>query len=275
MILLNMTPEEKMRQASRLEMDLRSSARSWVEHNQRVLKMRKTFPFRHVIRRKYKGMGEWSIILNFNEKPKFAKGVTFSSNAYQKFYVDRGAKPENIGAGIYMLGGSAGGGGLPNQGVSFHEFTPHFFHRYRQRYLDRNNIKVGGFDELVLAVLDTVRLTMVSDAMYRFGHSDSDNNFLRSQNIPRYEGYDNLAVFTRHGIILGISRPGIDYDCYLTYVDRDDFYEGQRDIYGDVLKLYEAHDRLLEADPYYFIDRDSFIRKEMKDHERLYNFNNR
>ena len=94
MILQNMTPEEKINQASRLELDLRSSALSWVENNQRTLKKRKTYPFRHVIRREYKGMGKWNIILGFSEKPNFRKGVMFSSNAYQKFYVDYGTKAE-------------------------------------------------------------------------------------------------------------------------------------------------------------------------------------
>ena len=44
-----MTPEEKVRQASRLELDIRFAARSWVEHNQRILKMRKTYPYVHII----------------------------------------------------------------------------------------------------------------------------------------------------------------------------------------------------------------------------------
>ncbi len=274
MILQNMTPEEKIRQASRLELDLRSSALSWVENNQRTLKKRKTYPFRHVIRREYKGMGKWNIILGFSEKPNFRKGVMFSSNAYQKFYVDYGAKAENIGAGIYMIGGSMRSDGI-QQGISFYEFSPHFFHRFKQRYLERNNIVVDGFDEMALMAIDALRVTMVSDAVYHhFGHSEKENDFLRSQNIPRCEGYDNLALFTRHGIILGVSRPGKHYECYLTYVDREDFYKGQQDIYGDVVKLYDMHDKLLENDPYYFLNRDGMRQQEMKnDYSKLFNRN--
>jgi hypothetical protein len=274
MILQNMTPEEKINQASRLELDLRSSALSWVENNQRTLKKRKTYPFRHVIRREYKGMGKWNIILGFSEKPNFRKGVMFSSNAYQKFYVDYGAKAENIGAGIYMIGGSMRSDGI-QQGISFYEFSPHFFHRFKQRYLERNNIVVDGFEEMALMAIDAVRVTMVSDAVYHhFGHSEKENDFLRSQNIPRCEGYDNLALFTRHGIILGVSRPGKRYECYLTYVDREDFYKGQQDIYGDVVKLYDIHDKLLENDPYYFLNRDGMRQQEMKnDYSKLFNRN--
>ena len=271
MILQNMTPEEKMRQAARLEIDLRSSAISWVEHNHRVLKMRKTYPFSHVIRRRFKGMGEWNIVLGFSEKPKFSKGVTFSSNAYQKFYVDKGAKAENIGAGIYLVGGAVSKSGQVNHGISFHEFSPHFFHRFRQRYIERNHIAVEGFDEMVLLAIDTVRVTMMGESMHVFGHNDKDNAFLHSQNIPRYAGYDNLALFTRQGIILGISRPGINYECYLTYVDREDFYKGQRDIYGDVVKMYEIHDKLLQSDPYYYFDRNSLRQQGISDYNRLFN----
>ena len=274
MILQNMTPEEKIRQASRLELDIRSSALSWVEHNQRFLKMRKTYPFCHVIRREYKGMGTWNIILGFNEKPNFRKGVMFSSNAYQKFYVDKGAKAENIGAGIYMIGGAMRSGGI-QQGISFFEFSPHFFHRFKQRYLERNNITVDGFDEMVLKAIDAVRITMATDSMYHhFGHSENENDFLRSQNIPRCEGYDNLALFTRHGIVLGVSRPGKPYECYLTYVDREDFYKGQQEIYGDVVKLYDIHDKLLENDPYYFLNRNGMRQlEERNDYSRLFNRN--
>lgn len=274
MILQTMTPEEKIRQASRLDFDIRSSALSWVEHNQRTLKKRKAYPFQHIIRREYKDMGTWNIILGFGEKPNFRKGVTFSSNAYQKFYVDYGSKAENIGAGIYMIGGTMRSDGI-QQGVSFYEFSPHFFHRFKQRYLERHNITVDGFEEMALMAIDAVRITMVSDAVYHhFGYSEKENGFLRSQNIPRFEGYDNLALFTRHGIILGISRPGKHYECYLTYVDREDFYKGQQEIYGDVVKLYDIHDKLLHYDPYYFLDRKAMrCQEERNEYSRLFNKN--
>lgn len=272
MILQNMTPEEKIRQASRLELDFRLSALSWVENNQRLLKKRKTYPFRHVIRREYKGMGKWHIIIGFSEKPNFRKGVMFSLNAYQKFYVDYGTKAENIGAGIYMIGGSMMSDGL-QLGISFYEFSPHFFHRFKQRYLERNNISVDSFDDMALMAIDAVRITLVSNTVYHyFGHSEKENDFLRRQNIPRYEGYENLALFTRHGIILGMFRQ--HYECYVTYVDREDFYKSQQDIYGDVVKLYDLHDKLLENDPYYFVNREGLRRQAKKnDFRRLLNRN--
>ena len=119
MILPTMTPEEKVRQASRLELDIRFAARSWVEHNQRMLKMRKTFPYTHVIKRDFKDMGTWNILLSFKEKPNFRKGVLFASNAYQKFYVTKGAKAENIGAGVYFIGGAQTHDGVPGSGTTF------------------------------------------------------------------------------------------------------------------------------------------------------------
>lgn len=252
MILQHMTPEEKVRQASRLELDIRSSALSWVEHSERLLKKRQSYPFTHVIQREYKGMGRWNIILCFEEKPNFRKGVVFTSNAYQKFYVDKGAKPENIGAGIYFLGSSVNSYS-GRSGISFHELSPHFFNRFRERYIDRYHIPVKGFDNLVLLAIETLHHTIICDRLFEFVDTEEKNSFMSSQNIPHYEGYDNLALFTRHGIVFGMSRK--DYDCYVTYVDREDFYQGQQAFYGDVVKLYELHDRLKARDPYYFADR--------------------
>ena len=252
MILQHMTPEEKVRQASRLVSDIRSSALSWVEHNQRLLKKRQSYPFTHVIQREYKGMGRWTIILGFEEKPNFRKGVFFTSNAYQKFYVDKGAKAENIGAGIYFLGsGNASG----RSGVSFHELSPHFFNRFRERYVNRHHIPVKGFDDLVMLAMETLHHTIICDRLFEFASVEEKNSFMRSQNIPHYEGYDNLALFTRHGIVFGMSRK--DYDCYVTYVDREDFYKGQQEFYGDVVRLFELHDRLKAHDPYYYADREA------------------
>lgn len=241
-----MTPEEKVRQASRLMLDIRSSALSWVEHNQRLLKKRQSFPFTHVIQRDYKGMGRWNIILSFEEKPNFRKGVLFSSNAYQKFYVDKGAKAENIGAGIYFLGPSGSG----QSGVSFHELSPHFFNRFRERYVNRHHIPVKGFDDLVMLALEMLHHTIVCDRLFEYLSVEEKNSFMRSQHIPHYEGYDNLALYTRHGIVFGMSQK--NYDCYVTYVDREDFYQGQQAFFGDVERLYELHDRLMAHDPHYF-----------------------
>lgn len=251
MILQHMTPEEKVRQASRLVYDIRSSALSWVEHNQRLLKKRQSYPFTHVIQRDYKGMGRWTIILGFEEKPNFRKGVLFTSNAYQRFYVGKGTKPENIGAGIYFLGSGNTGSGS----VSFHELSPHFFNRFRERYIERHAIPVKNFDDLVMQAMSVLHHTIDCDRLFEFLSVEEKNSFMRKQHIPHYEGYDNLALFTRHGIVFGMSQK--NYDCYVTYVDLEDFYHDQHVFYGDVQKLYDLHDRLKAHDPYYFADRSS------------------
>ncbi len=253
MLLQNMTPEEKLRQVSRLELDVRNSGRSWVEHNQRLLKKHHSFPYTHVISREYKGMGRWNIILTFPEKPVFRKGVFFSTRAYQKFYVAKATKAENIGAGIYLVGGSHESRGVGG-GTSLYEFSPHFFLRYRQRYLDRHHISISNFEDVIMSAIETLSHTMYMSNPLKLG--EEDNDFLRMQGVPRFEGYDNLALFTRHGIVFGVSR-GSGYECFLTYVSREDFYEGQRGVFSNALKLYELHDRFSKADPYYFLDRNS------------------
>lgn len=260
MLLQNMTPEEKLRQVSRLELDVRDSGRSWVEHNQRLLKKHQTYPYTHVISREYKGMGRWNIVLNFPEKPVFRKGVFFSTRAYQKFYVEKAAKAENIGAGIYLLGGSQENRGVGG-GTSLYEYSPHFFLRYRQRYIDRYHISVSNFEDVIMSAIESLSHTMCMSNSVKL--DKEDNDFLRMQGIPRLDGYDNLVLFTRHGIVFGLSR-GNYYECFLTYVSREDFYEGQKGAYSNALKLYELHDRFSKADPYYFIDRDS-LRKSVGD----------
>ena len=266
MILQNMTPEEKLRQVSRLELDIRSSAMSWVDHNQRTLKKRKAFPFIHVIRRDYDGMGTWNIILTFKERPNFRKGVVFSSNAFQKFYVEKGAKPENIGAGIYLLGANDSF----TSGVTLYEFSPHFFYRFRQRYMERNHIEVKNFEEMILLVVETLQHTILCDSLFHFSNVKEKNDFMRSQGVPRLEGYDNLAVFTRHGIVFGLSRK--NYECYLTYVDREDFYQGQQEYYGDVVKLYDQHDQLMKKDPYYYMNREAMLQEKRIDFTKMLNY---
>ena len=79
-----------------------------------------------------------------------------------------------------------------------------------------------------MSAIETLSHTMYMSNSLKLG--EEDNDFLRMQGVPRFEGYDNLALFTRHGIVFGVSR-GSGYECFLTYVSREDFYEG--------LSLYE------------------------------------
>lgn len=263
MILPTMTPEEKVRQASRLELDIRFAAHSWVEHNQRMLKMRKTFPYTHVIKRDFKDMGTWNILLSFKEKPNFRKGVLFASNAYQKFYVTKGAKAENIGAGVYFIGGAQTHDGVPGSGTTFYEFTPHFFNRYRQRFLAVNDLDGMSFNDLFMHVYHDINIGISPDPSI-VESEDFGEQFRKAINVPRVAGYDNLVLFIRHGLCLGFTTHRSDYLCYLTFVGRDDFFRWQSDMHKFSTKLLDLYDKLAEYDPYCMVDRKRFRQAEIQ-----------
>lgn len=257
MILPTMTPEEKVRQASRLELDIRLAARSWVSHNQRMLKMRQSYPYVHVIKRDFKEMGIWNIILTFQEKPNFRKGFLFSSNAYQKFYVTKGSKAENIGAGVYFIGGSQPCNGMPGNGTTFYEFTPHFFNRYRQRYLAVNDLEDLGFNDLFLKVYNDINIG-ISPAPDNLDGDDYGDKWREAFNISRIEGYDNLVMFIRHGLCLGFSTHRGDYQCFLTYIGSNDFFRWQNDCFNVSKQLLDLYDKMKEYDPYCMVDKERF-----------------
>lgn len=263
MILPTMTPEEKVRQASRLELDIRFAARSWVEHNQRLLKMRKNFPYVHVIKRDFKDMGTWNILLSFKEKPNFKKGVLFASNAFQKFYVTKAAKPENLGAGVYFIGGAQIRHGIPGNGTTFYEFTPHFFNRYRERFLAVNNMDGMSFNDLFMHVYNDINIGISPDPDMVSGE-EFNSKFSKAINVPRVAGYDNLVLFIRHGMCLGFSSPKDDYLCYLTYVGRDDFFRWQSDLHKVSTQLLDLYDKLKEYDPYCMVDKERFRQAEIQ-----------
>ncbi len=263
MILPTMTPEEKVRQASKIDIDIRLAAHSWVEHNQRLLKKRQTFPFVHVIKREFKNMGTWNIILSFHEKPNFRKGVLFSSNAYQKYYVTKAAKPENIGAGVYFVGGAPMRDGLPVNGTTFYEITPHFFNRYRQRFLAANNMEGMSFNELFMQVYRDINIGISPDPS-TFDGEEFDDKLRQAVNVPRVAGYDNLVQFIRHGLCLGFTSHRGDYLCYLTFVGREDFFHWQTDMHRYSTRLLDIYDKLKVYDPYCMVDKERFLQAELQ-----------
>ena len=255
MILQNMTPEEKVRQASKIELDIRYASRSWVEHNQRLLKKRQSYPYTHIIKREFKDMGVWNIMISFEEKPKFSKGVLFSSNAYQKYYVSKGTKAENIGAGIYFIGGAPTRNGYQGSGTSFYELTPHFFNRYRERYLKAIGQGNMSFNDMFMSVYRDISVGISPDKDL-FSENGDDDQFFQAMNVPRVPGYENLAMFIRHGLCLGFSTHREDYLCYLTYVGHEEFFKWQSKIHNVSKKLLEMYDQMKEIDPYYMVDKE-------------------
>ena len=260
MILQNMTPEEKVRQASKLELDIRYAARSWVEHNQRLLKKRQTYPYTHVIKREFKDMGVWYIMISFQEKPRFNKGVLFSSNAYQKYYVSKGTKAENIGAGIYFVGGGPMRDGYQSTHTTFYELTPHFFNRYRERYLNVVGKGDMSFIDMFMSVYHDINVGISPDP--EVFSDEGDEKFFRAMNVPRVPGYDNLALFIRHGLCLVFTTHKEDYLCYLTYVGHEEFFKWQSNIHKVSTKLLDLFDQMKELDPYYMVDKEQLYRSQ-------------
>lgn len=248
MILQTMTPEEKVRQVSKIELDIRYAARSWVEHNLRLLKKRQSYPYTHTIKREFKGMGVWYILITFNEKPKFSKGVGFCCNAYQKYFVSKGTKAENIGAGIYFIGGSSPRKAFRSSHVTLCELTPHFFNRYRERYLRLSAHPNMTFQEMFMNVFEDIAIG-ISPNTEMFEAAGIDGSVLELMTTPHYPGYDNLLLFIRHGLCLGFRSRHDDYQCYLTYVGPEEFFPGQHHLHQLSKNVLDLYDMMSSLDP--------------------------
>ena len=238
MILQTMTPEEKACQAKRIEFDIDLSVLSWIEHNKRMLKKRQSYPYTHVIKRSYKNMGEWNIIIEFPVKPRFAKDFDLYISAYQKYYVTRSRKAENIGCGVYFVSRSYHG----ENKFRIFELTPHYFNRYRERFVNRMGLDDISFSDLILFVQQEIRLPLFINGEKL--DKSLDEKFYDSLNLPRYKGYDNFAAFSSNGLSLGYGLKNGDFMCFLTFLGEQDLHDTQSAFYHLSLGFKDLADRI-------------------------------
>ena len=241
MILQKMTPEEKIAEAKKIISWLDETIGRWVDYNMRVLKKRKTYPFCPNIKRKLDNFGEWNITLYFSAKPKNFKSIYFTYDAWQKFFVSRSDKVENIGAGLYLLGGNSQGG------IIFSEFTPHFINRFKERYFLRQG-KKADFLSIVNELLEAANNAIQCEStklIERYIDKKGISHFIK---IPHYKGYDNFSIFLKQGLCLGIQRRN-EYYCFLTFIGEEELFDNQKEIMTEAEKIMEERRRWKETTP--------------------------
>ena len=249
-----MTPKEKEKEAKLLFDILRRVGDNWIDNNHRLLKKRKTFPFSQQINKKFVNFGEWNITLTFNSRPKMKRGVTFYLNAWQKFFINRSNKVENIGAGVYLIGGSPGGG------VGFSEFTPHFFNRFKERYFQRHNI-TADFLTMVEELKNSISLSLKCNSSKLIERYNPCNKKSSLVDIPHYEGYENFCIFIPQGLCLGIEKND-NYYCFLTFIGKEELFKNQSELYRKAEHVMKISQLMKDNDP---LHRDFGV-------EEVYNF---
>ena len=231
MILNNMTPKEKIAQAEKLFGIIDRISDKWVEDNLHSLKKRKIYPFTQHIKRNFAEFGEWNLSMQFKSRPNIRRGVEYSIHSWQRYFVNRSDKVENIGAGLYFVGETAKGG------VGFNEFTPHFFNRFKERYFQRLN-KQCDFGTIVEELMKGMEHALICNSPKILEKKLPHSKKTKVVNIPHYEGYDNFAAFIPQGLCLGIHKSDYYY-CFLTFVGEDELFENQNYLYQEASRIIQ------------------------------------
>lgn len=241
MILNNMTPKEKIAQAEKLFGIIDRISDKWVEDNLHSLKKRKLYPFTQHIKRNFAEFGEWNLSMQFKSRPNIRRGIEYSIHSWQRYFVNRSDKVENIGAGLYFVGETTKGG------VGFNEFTPHFFNRFKERYFQRQN-KQDDFNTVVEELMKGMEHALICNSPKILEKKLPHSKKTKVVNIPHYEGYDNFAAFIPQGLCLGIQRRN-EYYCFLTFIGEEELFDNQREIMTEAEKIMEERRRWKETTP--------------------------
>lgn len=222
MILQTMTPEEKIRQAEKIRDSISEMALTWAKHNYRTLHRTKNFPQFYTFDRDIPGMGTWTMVVTAESKASIRKGV-FAISAYQTFHVPYARDRKNIGTGIYLFEGNDSGDTL------LYEYSPHYFLRFRQRFVEPKGIKQPSFAALVRMVLKEhfYGMDRTTKGFKAIREEDGKVHIVKVEEYDRYKGYDNLISFSRNGLSLGMSSAERRYFCYTTFVGNDNLHEDQ------------------------------------------------
>lgn len=245
MILQNMTPEEKMKQTLKLRESVPEIAIAWAQRNERTMHRTKTFPQFYTFDRDVPGMGKWTMVVTAECKSSIRKGI-FAISAYQTFHVPYAKDKKNIGTGIYLFEGNDNGDTL------LYEFSPHYFLRFRQRFVEPKGITQPSFPSLVKMMLKEhfQGMDRTTKGFKAIREDDGKVHIVPTDEYDRYSGYDNLISFTPNGLSLGMSSCGRKYYCYTTFVGNDDLYEDQLREQQEMMKERQRIGFLQRNDPF-------------------------
>ena len=224
MILPNMTFEEKFREIKSCYRPMIEFAQPWILKNNKQFLRTKTFPscYTHELDLTSQGLGKWTLLFTIESRSLLRKNIV-SIQMYQTYHVTHSKNPNNNGVGIYVLQSD------DYSHVSCSKYTPHYFNRFRERFIEPKGITQPSFTDLVRRMacehcwscdmtIKGFRFKLDENGKYGLVEDHSDD---------RKEGYDNLVSYHKDGISLGVSGANRDYFLYMTYVPNSMLYPDQ------------------------------------------------
>jgi len=258
-----MTFDEKLREIKKCYKPMLKFVQSWtVKHNKQFAKTKK-FPtcYTHELDLTRIGVGKWVVIFTAENKSNVRKGIV-AARMYQTYHVTHSKNPNNNGIGIYMLNCDDYGH------VSGMEFTPHYFNRFRERFIEQKGIVQPSFPDLVKRLACEHYYTQdVTMKGYRFCLDENGKyGMVEDHSIDRQEGYDNLASYHKDGISLGVSGADRGYFLYLTYVPSNMLYSEQVEMQQRCIMKMMKEEHESKFDPFkkYYVEKSWQVKNLLK-----------
>lgn len=222
MIVNTMTPQELMKEVRKDYSSIIMRIYQEFERNRRVFIKATLFPVKHIFKYKSAQNNTWNVIqmARFREERKNPGHIIYS------IY-------ENKGQGAYYVKRILGT-------VVVFDFIPHFFKRYRERYLIPKGIEG-------LSIEKQVENFFLDGGMFGVDNRDPKSG--------------EFICYNKTGIMLGWVDPSIGYFCVKTYVHYSMFFASQTkmmEYFADVRKK-------LAADPAYFREHKNYFKMGEED----------
>lgn len=245
MIVVTMTPEEKVKQMKKLLPMLKEIVPPVLERNIKKLLRVKVFPSFLTKEVDIEGMGHWTLVIEAETRSAIKKGIV-AIFAYQKFFIHKAKNPLNNGTGIYVFNSD------DQNNVTCYEYSPHFFNRLRERYVEPKGITQPPFPDLVKMLLKMTSSAMdISVKGLKPVRDSGGYKWVRDEEHGHYKGKDDLITVTREGILYGTSEADRRYFGFTTYIGVDDFREDQRELVERELKKLREIEYKRRLDPLY------------------------
>lgn len=247
MILPTMTPEEKVRQAEKLNPAIRALGQLWMNKYWKKLVRTKVFPsfYTSDIDLSVIGMGKWVLVVEAESKSMIKKRIA-SLFAYQVYHVSRSNDASNIGAGIYRFSSDDDGE------VRLEEYTPHYFNRIRERLIAPKGIEQPSFHQLVKIVFkETLHSSDMTTGAWKYVPDvNGKYKIVEDKELIRSKGYSNLCSYHKSGISLGLSAANRRYFLNTTYIPNDMLYDNQLETKKECLYESRVYEQELVTDPF-------------------------
>ena len=253
MILQTMTPEEKYSQMRTIDNYIRNMPFNKRVRIYKILSKAKNFPYFYTKDEEIPGMGVWTIMCEAESKSNIRKGVICVS-AFQKYFISHAKESINNGAGIYSYQGSDDGE------FRCFDFTPHYFNRFRERYVEPKGIKRPNFLELVKMVFRVHHISMDTWNNGYYLRKDEEGKYYIAKDDSgiKKKGYGNLITYHRDGISLGVHSCNKGYVNFTTFVSNDLLKKEQEERKKRMMEELRQYEYQLRLNPYAVYEKFGF-----------------